>query len=334
MKNKFLVLSKSVIEGLISEEIDAIFNLIKDAYLLYADGLAQNPPSYFLRFEHKPNSRIIALPSYLGGNFNFAGIKWISSFPDNIKKGFQRASAAFILNDAEAGYPLACMESSYISALRTSVSAVMVAEKLHDKFNDKSICIVGTGHISRNILSVFNKTKWNFKEIFLFDLNKDDAVKFRENMPYSKDNCIIEDNIESAILKADTVVFATTALQPYLKNPELFTNGQVVLHVSLRDLSPEIIAKHENYVDDIEHILQADTSVDLASKQFKHHDFIVGTISDIIKSPIDKNPFKADIFSPMGMGMLDLAVASFVYNKAVEEGVGVIVDDFFGDISR
>ena len=119
-----------------------------------------------------------------------------------------------------------------------------------------------------------------------------------------------------------------------MNDPKVFSHSPVVLHVSLRDLSPEVILNGTNFVDDIERVLNANTSVDLASQKVGNHDFINGTIIDLIKGNADIGFNKPLIFSPMGMGILDLALASFIYDKAKDEGIGVSIEDFFGDISR
>lgn len=99
---------------------------VEGAYLAHHDGKTVNPDSYFLRFPHSNSNRIIALPASIDGDTGVSGIKWIASFPDNIKRGIPRASAVLLLNNKETGYPFACMEASLISAARTAASAVLV----------------------------------------------------------------------------------------------------------------------------------------------------------------------------------------------------------------
>src|SRR6266496_473391 len=105
--------------------------IVREAYLAHADGQSVNPDSYFLRFPDKPDCRIIALPAYLGKDFNVAGLKWIASYPANIQRGFPRASAVLVLNSHETGYPFAILESSIISAARTAGSAALAAHWLN-----------------------------------------------------------------------------------------------------------------------------------------------------------------------------------------------------------
>jgi len=63
--------------------------IVREAYLAHADGQSVNPDSYFLQFPEKPDCRIIALPAYLGKNFDVAGLKWIASYPANTSEAFR-----------------------------------------------------------------------------------------------------------------------------------------------------------------------------------------------------------------------------------------------------
>ena len=88
-----------------------IVELVEATYRLHGAGDSVNPPSYFLRFPDRPSSRIIALPASIGGQVRVDGLKWISSFPENVTAGIPRASAVLILNDHDTGYPFACLEA-------------------------------------------------------------------------------------------------------------------------------------------------------------------------------------------------------------------------------
>ncbi|PBP66874.1 pyridoxal-5'-phosphate-dependent protein, partial [Pseudomonas syringae] len=133
--------------------------------------------------------------------------------------------------------------------------------------------------------------------------------------------------------KADVVVFATTAPSPYVLEP-VFQPGQLVLNISLRDLGPEVIAQANNILDDVEHCLKAQTSPDLAVQQYQHRSFITGTLAQLMTGQVELSPAKASIFSPFGLGVLDLAVGQRVYRQAVAEGSALPVPQFFFESAR
>src|SRR5580658_4185064 len=76
------------------------------------------PVKPYLRYRNRKN-RIIAMPAFVGGRINKAGIKWIASFPDNIHKGFPRAHSVVILNDADTGEPVCIICTPLLSIIRT-----------------------------------------------------------------------------------------------------------------------------------------------------------------------------------------------------------------------
>ncbi|PTT63465.1 2,3-diaminopropionate biosynthesis protein SbnB, partial [Pseudomonas sp. HMWF007] len=146
---------KNILNGLRQDAIE----LVAQTYLTHERGETVNPDSYFLRFPEQPANRIIALPAAIvdsEGDQSVSGIKWIASYPDNIKSGIPRASAVLILNDPDTGYPYALLEGALISAVRTAASAVLGAWWLNGQ-NKRAprLSIVGGGVIARNILETF-----------------------------------------------------------------------------------------------------------------------------------------------------------------------------------
>src|ERR687891_1211734 len=142
--------------------------VVREAYLAHAEGRSVNPDSYFLRFPEKPDCRIIALPAYLGKNFDVAGLKWIASFPGNVQRGFPRASAVLVLNSYDTGYPFAVLEASIISAARTAASAALAAYWLNGRSRQaRSLGIVGTGFIARYVYEFLIDTGWTIDEVLL-----------------------------------------------------------------------------------------------------------------------------------------------------------------------
>ena len=99
----FAVISGAQVQGALEGREKEIVELVEATYRLHGAGDSVNPPSYFLRFPDRPSSRIIALPASIGGPTQVDGLKWISSFPENVAAGIPRASAVLILNDHDTG---------------------------------------------------------------------------------------------------------------------------------------------------------------------------------------------------------------------------------------
>jgi N-[(2S)-2-amino-2-carboxyethyl]-L-glutamate dehydrogenase len=107
-----------------------------------------------------------------------------------------------------------------------------------------------------------------------------------------------------------------------------------VLHVSLRDLAPEILLASANIVDEVEHCLQADTSPHLAEQRTGNRDFLDGTLDDVMAGRVTVPTDRTLVFSPFGLGVLDLAVGKYVYDEVVRSGGLRVVDDFFSELRR
>jgi N-[(2S)-2-amino-2-carboxyethyl]-L-glutamate dehydrogenase len=333
---QFAVVSGTQVQRALAGREKEIVELVETTYRLHGAGDSVNPPSYFLRFADRPNSRIIALPASIGGPSRVDGLKWISSFPDNVAAGLPRASAVLILNDPDTGYPFACLESSIISATRTAASAAAGADWLsRGRERPRRIGFVGTGLIARYIHAFLAATGWSFDEVGVHDLSADSAAGFRGYLERSgADRITVYERAEHLIESSDPVVFATVAGRPHVHDPSWFGHNPLVLHVSLRDLAPEILLGATNIVDDVEHCLKADTSPHLVEQLTGNRHFLAGTLDDVMARRITIPHNRPVIFSPFGLGVLDLAVGKFVYDEIARDGTLQVVDDFFHDLRR
>ncbi|MEV7085118.1 2,3-diaminopropionate biosynthesis protein SbnB [Streptomyces sp. NPDC093085] len=331
----FHVVGGETARRVIAGSRDRIVAEVRETYLTHHQGDSVNPNSYFLRFPEKPDSRIIALPAYLGGRHRTAGIKWIASFPANIERSVPRASAVLLLNDYETGYPFACLEASQISAARTAASAVLAAETLTGGHTVRRMVVIGAGIIARNILEFFHARGWEIGEVLVHDHTEAYAASLAEyttaSLGYRASGAPDRD---AALDGADLVVLATTAGEPYLTGAGTFAPGQTVLNISLRDIGPEVVAEAYNILDDIDHCLTANTSPHLAEQKYGHRDFITGTLAEVLRGEVRVPADRPVIFSPFGLGVLDLAVGALVHEAALDQGEAVPVDGFFGETTR
>ena len=311
--------------------------IVREAYLAHADGQSVNPDSHFLKFPDKPDCRIIALPAYIGNGFDVAGLKWIASFPGNVQRGFPRASAVLVLNSYETGYPLAILESSIISAARTAASAVLAAHWLSGQScRAHSLGIVGTGFIARYVYDFLVDTGWAIEEVRLYDRSPLESEKFRDSVCRLEQHrtVTVVPDVAQLVTACDLILFTTVASTPHITDATLFEHNPLVLHISLRDLAPEILLKSQNVVDDVSHVMKANTSPHLAEQKTGNRSFVTGTLADVMTGRRSVNRSSPIIFSPFGMGILDLAVGKWVYDQALATGRELRLSDFFYDVVR
>jgi 2,3-diaminopropionate biosynthesis protein SbnB len=333
----FAVIPGAQVQRALQGQEKQIVELVEATYRLHGAGESVNPPSYFLRFPDRPSSRIIALPASIGGPTRVDGLKWISSFPENVAAGIPRASAVLILNDHDTGYPFACLEASIISATRTAASAALAADWLsRGRPRPTRIGFVGTGLIARYIHTFLAGTGWSFDEIGVHDLSADSAAGFRGYLEQSgtAGRVRVHDSAEKVIRSSDLVVFATIAAEPHVREVSWFAHNPVVLHVSLRDLAPQILLASTNIVDDVDHCLKANTSPHLVEQLTGNRDFLLGTLNDVMAGRVSVPADRPVIFSPFGLGVLDLAVGKNVYDHVLASGDLHVIDDFFHELRR
>eukprot|EP00887_Chlorella_sp_A99_P004549 scaffold57.g4549.t1 len=195
----------------------------------------------------------------------------------------QRASAVVILNDYQTGYPFACLEASQISAARTAASAVLAAHSLHgDGKRAASLGVIGAGVIARTILAYFEADGWQFDDVRVHDQSALHRDAFVRNVAATAPGPLRGVTLDDA-LDASIVVLATTAGTPWIAADRWWRADQLVLNVSLRDLAPETILRSNNVLDDIDHCMKANTSPHLALQRYGHHDFVNGTLAQVIE---------------------------------------------------
>lgn len=320
----------AALDGRESEVMDAV----RGAYESHARGDSAVPHSSFLRFPDSDRDRIIALPAYLGGSFQVAGIKWIASVPGNVERGIERASAVVVLNDRATGRPKAILEGSLVSKQRTAASAALAARVLRRGRAPTTVGLVGCGPINLEV-ALFLAAVWpEVARFLLCDLDGERAEAMRQRLRESRRDVEVAICPTSAdvLARCQLVSFATTAIAPHVDDLGACLPGTTILHVSLRDLTASAILSPNvvNVVDDLDHVCRAATSIELAANACGHGDFVYGSLGELLLERVALPPLddKVAVFSPFGLGILDLAVATLVYDTARATGAGRTIHGF------
>lgn len=327
-----LILRGDEVLALLEGQEQEVLRTVRSAYETHAVGHSSLPHSTFLRFPADQRNRIIALPAYLGEEFGVAGIKWVSSFPANLERGLDRASAVVILNSPRTGHPEAIIEGSIISAKRTAASAALAAQWLHNGRRPVSVGFLGCGLINfetaRFLLTVFPE----LTDCFAYDLDAHRAHDFAARCQSLAKRITVEvvPDVPALLRSATLFSIATTASEPYIKDLAGCAPGSTILHISLRDLAPEVILAADNIADDIDHVCRAQTSVHLTEQMVGHRDFIRCNLADILRgtAPARRDAESVAVFSPFGLGVLDLAVGKLVCDRALKQSRGSMINSF------
>jgi ornithine cyclodeaminase len=185
-------------------------------------------------------------------------------------------------------------------------------------------------------------TGWDFDTVGVYDVSADSAAGFcgylRQAGGAGEGEAVravtVHDSPEELIRSSDLVVFATIAGRPHVTDLAWFDHHPVVLHVSLRDLDPRILLASANFVDDTEHCLKAETSLHLAEQVTGGRDFLDGTLEDVMAGRVEAPADRTIVFSPFGLGVLDLAVGKYVHDEVARSGQLHVIDDFFHELRR
>lgn len=304
---------------------DELINTIREATHSLKEKKISQPIKPYLRFNNLTN-RIIAMPAYVGGETNSAGIKWIASFPDNIKKSIKRAHAVLILNDTETGAPISVINTALISGIRTaSVSGFVLQEYIKSNNPGTFNCgIIGFGPIGQLHLDMICE---NFSDhvgkIFIYDknpINKELLSRYNQNIA-------VCDNWEEVYENTNLFITCTVSADRYVNKPP--KKGGVYLNVSLRDFYPDFVTKTDRIlVDSWDEICRENTDIEKAHLEFGLEKKDVGEITELLNpkflSGLGKKSF---MFNPMGMAIYDIAVAKYYYNLAKEKKQFVELED-------
>jgi ornithine cyclodeaminase len=180
--------------------------------------------------------------------------------------------------------------------------------------------------IARFLLAVFPKAE----TFVLFDNDEARVKQFANKKIFDGVGVEIAKDAQAVLCNCPLISIATTALAPHIGELRECPRGGAILHISLRDLTPEVILSCDNVVDDIDHVCRAQTSVHLTEQLVGHRKFIRCTLADILKgrAPARNGSETVSVFSPFGLGILDLAVGKLVRDLAVQQGLQTVIGSF------
>ena len=302
------------------------------------------------QFEGMPKNaddrRFMAMPAYLGGRYQMAGMKWYGSNVDNKKKGLPRSILMMMLNDKDTGAPLALMSANLVSAYRTGGIPGVGAKYLAKK-DAKVVSIIGPGVMGKTSLAAFVSVCPQVDTVKIKGRSQrslDAFVKFiKEELSQIK-HIEICDTVEEAVRDSDIISFTTTvrddvASFPYISG-DWIKKGALISMPSAARFDDEFLAGCKLVVDNSklyeaweeEYPYPTYPQVQIIGTKFtdlKHDGKIkaedIIDITDIIEKrrPGRESDEEIIVYSVGGMPVEDIAWGGTVYRNAVKMGIGI-----------
>jgi ornithine cyclodeaminase len=308
-------------------DMPMVMDAVEESFRLHHQGNTILPHKTVLDLGERERGRGNAMPAYVGGDYDEFGIKWIAGFPKNpLLHGLPRATGFFILNDGWKGLPLAIMDCTLLSAMRTG-AVTGVGAKYLARPDSESVAMIGTGVQARTQLEALWVALPDLQEVRAFDIRRETAEEFAGEM---SDKLSLDvravGSAEEAVRDADVVVTVTVADEPIVKDAWMKTGSFFSAVGSYQEQEFAVVQNSDRIVvDGLEHVLHRETPViALMVDQGMINEEEILELGAIVcdDAPGRQMPQERIFFSPIGMGTEDVCVCSKVYHLAVEKGIG------------
>ena len=209
-EHKVLYLSRADVET-VNLPMKLIINLLEKAFLEKGNGNVEMPPKPGIHT--MPDAFIHAMPAYIP-SMRSAGIKWVSGYPENYKRGLPYITGLMILNDVETGIPYAVMDCAWITAMRTGAASALSARYLA-RPDSESVGILACGVQGRTNLEAL-ACLFPLKRVYAYDVLPEVQEKFVADMQdcFGFEVLGVKDP-KQAVVESDLVVTSG----PILKHP-------------------------------------------------------------------------------------------------------------------
>ena len=303
------------------------------------------------QFEGMPKNaddrRFMAMPAYLGGKYQMAGMKWYGSNCENKASGLPRSILMMMLNDKDTGSPLALMSANLVSCYRTGAIPGVGAKYLAGK-DSETVTLIGPGVMGRTCLLAFLSVCPKITTVKVKGRGLRSLHAFEE---FVKKECpqiqqvIVCDSMEEAVKDSDIICVTSTAPVkeidfPYIAEDWVKKGALICLPSAARFDDDFLINRCKKVVDNYklyeawaeEFPYPSYEMVQIIGSKFTdylHEGRIqreeIVDIADIIKKkhPGRESEDEIIVYSVGGMPVEDIAWGGTVYRNALKEGIGV-----------
>jgi ornithine cyclodeaminase/alanine dehydrogenase len=323
MSQKLLYLSRADVEA-VEVTMPEIIEALAVAFREHGLGHVQMPPKPAVH--SSPDSFIHAMPAYIPA-LRAIGLKWVSGYPDNPARGLPYISGLIVVNDDETGLPLAVMDASWVTGMRTGAATALAARYLA-RADSSTVGILGCGVQGRTNLWAL-KCLFPLTQVMAYDINPENSARYAKEMAAHPEiggagvTVTAVEDPQAAVSGCDLIVTAG----PILKTP----------HATIKQgwLDAGAFASmvdYDTYWDraalrEVDKFCTDDVpQLELYQSYGYFQDIppVYASLGQLVtgEKPGRESAAERTIACNLGLALDDMATAPVVYRRAVERGIG------------
>ena len=318
-ENQLLYLSQADVQA-VGVTMAEIIESLEIAFREKGAGRMEMPPKPGIHPGGGDNF-IHAMPAYIPA-LKSAGVKWVSGFPENYKRGLPYITGLLIYNDAQTGLPLAVMDCIWITGMRTG-AATAVAARYLARPESSVVGVLGCGVQGRTNVEALN-VLFPLQRVMAYDVDAGTAQRYAEEIRACFDlEAIVVGTPREAVSGCDLIVTAG----PILKVPHATIQAGWMdegAFASLVDFDsywqPEAMKETSKFCTDdhaqLHYYESAGYFQDIPPVHADLGELVTG------QKPGRETPQERTMTANLGLALDDMAVAPLLYQKAVERSIG------------
>jgi len=316
-----ILLKQNEIKGL--TDMKEVLNSVETAFAAYAKREVQMPAKKYLFF---PEGDLRIMPCYVRGREE-AAVKCVNVHPQNpLKNNLPTVMAIIELIDPETGFPLAVMDGTWITDMRTGASAG-VATKYLAKPGSETLGIIGAGRQACTQLMAMNEVM-DIKKAKVYCRTCSTRSNFAKNATETYGFEVeAVDSPQKAVENVDVIVTTTPSRKPLIKadwiSPGAHINAMGADAPSKQELETILLQKAKIVIDSWEQAKHSgEINVPVSQGVLKRKD-IHAKLGEVITGKKDgREGDEITIFDSTGLAVQDAVTAWQIYRKAIEKGLG------------
>lgn len=325
---ELLCISEVQIESL-GISVAEVMEVVEKGLVFKGEGKMELPAKIGIHPRH--DCFIHAMPCWVGGDVDAAGIKWVAGYPINQAKGLPYITGVLCLNDSETGFAKAIMDANWITAWRTGAATGVCAKYMADP-DSEVIAVVGLGVQGWTNTMALLEALPKVREIRVYDKFPEQVAKYESRVKpgIGKARIVPCTDVKETVKGADVVVTCT----PIVADPERFVRSEWlkedVLTVAVdydSAFDSDVMTGATSFVcDDMNQYLWTQEQGVYFQKGYPEKEQILGDMGHLcagIRKPSLKGRRAAVL---MGIASHDIMTANLIYRKALEKGVGSKVE--------